>query len=62
MTPAAFIKEKLMLKSDVKDATTIGIVCEAGVCVNINASKNSFQLVRKVNRTTATKDGTASGK
>src|SRR5512133_3391185 len=61
-TPAALMNEKLIVKSEVNDATTIGIVCEAGVCVNISASRNSFQLVRKVNSTTATSDGSASGR
>src|SRR5450759_3112420 len=61
-TPAALINEKLMVKSEVKEATMIGIVCEAGVCVNINASKNSFQLVRKVNSATATREGIDSGR
>ena len=62
MTPAALMNEKLILKSDVNDATTMGIVCDLTVCVNINANKNSFQLVRKVNSTTATKDGNVRGK
>src|SRR3990170_3475545 len=61
-TPAALMKEKLMLKSDVNEATTMGMVCDARVWVNISASKNSFQLVRKVKRTTATRDGRASGR
>src|SRR5512140_804869 len=61
-TPAALMNEKLMLKSEVNEATTIGMVCDAGVWVNIRASRNSFQLVRNVNSTTATSDGSASGR
>src|SRR6185369_2621838 len=61
-TPAALMNEKLMLKSDVNEATTMGMVCDAGVCVNISASRNSFQLVRNVNSTTATSEGSASGR
>src|SRR5512143_3643490 len=61
-TPAALMNEKLIVKSEVNDATMIGIVCDAGVWVNINASRNSFQLVRNVNSVTATSDGSASGR
>src|ERR1700726_2447777 len=61
-TPAALMNEKLILKSDVKAAITIGMVCEAGVWVNINASRNSFQLVKNVNSTTATSEGVANGR
>ena len=50
ITPAALMKEKLMVKSEVKDATMIGSVCDAVVCVNISASRNSFQLARNANR------------
>ena len=53
-TPAALMKEKLMVKSEVKEATMIGSVCDVGVWVNISASRNSFQLARNVNRITAT--------
>ena len=55
------MKAKLMVKSDAKEATTIGMVCDFGVCVNMSASRNSFQLVRKVKSTTATSAGAASG-
>ena len=61
-TPAALMKEKLMVKSEVKDAMMIGSVCDFGVCVNISASRNSFQLDRNANSTTATSDGSASGR
>ena len=61
MTPAALMKEKLIVKSEANDATTIGKVCDAGVSVNINANRNSFQLLRKVKSTTAISAGSASG-
>src|SRR6476469_3614850 len=61
-TPAALMNENEMVKSDVNDATMIGSVCEAVVCVNMRAQRNSFQHVRKVNSTTATRDGVESGR
>src|SRR5664279_292606 len=61
-TPAALMNEKLIVKSDVNDATMIGRVCDAGVCVNISASRNSFQLARNENSVTATSEGAASGR
>ncbi len=56
------MNEKLIVKSEVNDATTIGRVCDAVVCVNISASRNSFQLARNANRITATSEGRASGR
>jgi hypothetical protein len=43
------------------EAMMMGRVCDFGVWVNISASRNSFQLARNENRTTATSDGAASG-
>ena len=37
--PAALMNEKLMLKSEVNEATTMGMVCEAGVCVNTRTGR-----------------------
>src|SRR6516225_3367094 len=62
ITPAALMKEELLVKSDVNEATMIGSVCDFGVWVNISARRNSFQLARNANSMTATTDGSASGK
>src|SRR6056297_596831 len=61
-TPAALMNEKLIVKSDVNAARRMGTVCELGVWVNISASRNSFQLVRKAKRMTATIEGNDSGR
>src|SRR5581483_210973 len=62
ITPAALMNEKLIVKSEVNDAMMIGSVCDFGVCVNISASRNSFQLARNANRMMATSEGAASGR
>jgi len=42
MTPAAFTKEKLVVKSITKPAITIGKVCASMFWVRIRAKRNSF--------------------